>query len=77
MVSDKDSHLLSAVFALLLLGNISDFLLEMPIVRLIERRVSLEYYISHLISSFARSGGTDESLCKRAPIQNMLATITC
>lgn len=73
--SHPHAHLLFSVFALLLLGNFSYFLLEVPIVRLIERGVCREYYASNPVSTALRSGDIDESLCKLAPIQNTLAAI--
>lgn len=73
--SQRHTHLLFSVFALLLLGNFSYFLLEVPMVRLIERGVCREYHASHPGATSRSLGDIDESLCKLAPIQNVLASI--
>ncbi|KAI1843452.1 hypothetical protein JX265_013334 [Neoarthrinium moseri] len=64
-----------ALLALLLLVNLSASLYQLPLNRVIERRLCLEYYAAHDPSQIGDDGDILEDLCKVDDVQRGLAWI--
>ncbi|KAI1385372.1 major facilitator superfamily transporter [Hypoxylon trugodes] len=65
-----------ALLLLLLLVNLSTSLYQLPLNRVIERRLCREYYSTHDPPAIDRNGSIDEKLCKIDPVQKSLAWMT-
>ena len=71
-------RLISPVVLAFVLYNLLSFatlLLEAPLVRLFEKSICNRYYREHPRNPNVAFQDVDESLCKGAPIQNLLATV--
>lgn len=64
-----------ALLGLLLLVNLSASLYQLPLNRVVERRLCQEYYSQHDPSVIGPGGNIDEKLCKADPIQAGLGRI--
>lgn len=68
-------HAIAALLGLLLLVNLSASLYQLPLNRVVERRLCREYYSQHDPSAIKANGDIDEKLCKADPIQAGLGRI--
>lgn len=68
-------HAIAALLGLLLLVNLSASLYQLPLNRVVERRLCQEYYSQHDPSAIKPNGDIDEKLCKADPIQAGLGRI--
>lgn len=66
---------IAALLGLLLLVNLSASLYQLPLNRVVERRLCQEYYSQHDPSVIAPDGSIEEKLCKADPIQAGLGRI--
>ncbi|KAI1080321.1 major facilitator superfamily transporter [Whalleya microplaca] len=66
---------IAALLALLLLVNLATSLYQLPLNRLVERRICREYYSTHDPSVIDNNGNVEEELCKIDVIQQGLAWI--
>lgn len=66
---------IAALLGLLLLVNLSASLYQLPLNRVVERRLCQEYYSQHDPSVIGPDGNIDEKLCKADPIQAGLGRI--
>lgn len=66
---------IAALLGLLLLVNLSASLYQLPLNRVVERRLCQEYYSQHDPSVITPDGDIDENLCKTDPIQAGLGRI--
>ncbi|KAI0377186.1 major facilitator superfamily transporter [Hypomontagnella monticulosa] len=64
-----------ALLTLLLLVNLATSLYQLPLNRVIERRLCREYYATHDPSVIDDDGNIEEVLCKMSPIPQRLAWI--
>ncbi|OTB00794.1 hypothetical protein M426DRAFT_26270 [Hypoxylon sp. CI-4A] len=65
-----------ALLVLLLLVNLATSLYQLPLNRVIEKRLCSEYYNTHDPSAIDHDGNIDEKLCKIDSVQKSLAWIT-
>lgn len=66
---------MAALLGLLLLVNLSASLYQLPLNRVVERRLCQKYYSQHDPSVIGPNGDIDEKLCKADPIQAGLGRI--
>ncbi|KAG6360864.1 hypothetical protein INS49_011931 [Diaporthe citri] len=66
---------IAALLGLLLLVNLSASLYQLPLNRVVEKRLCQEYYSQHDPSVIGPDGNIDEKLCKADPIQAGLGRI--
>lgn len=66
---------IAALLGLLLLVNLSASLYQLPLNRVVERRLCHEYYSEHDPSVIGPDGSIEEKLCKADPIQAGLGRI--
>jgi hypothetical protein len=62
-------------FVLFFIENLSEQLLEVPNVRLVEKTICDRFYQSAANGNVDRSNGNDEVLCKIPEVQNMLSVV--
>lgn len=63
---------IAALLALLLLVNLAASLYQLPLNRVVERRLCQEYYSEHDPSVIGPDGNVKEELCKVDPVQQGL-----
>ncbi|KAI2471068.1 major facilitator superfamily transporter [Annulohypoxylon bovei var. microspora] len=66
---------IAPLLVLILLVNLSASLYQLPLNRIIERRLCRDYYNIHDPSAISSDGDVDEKLCKIDPVQKSLAWI--
>lgn len=66
---------IAALLSLLLLVNLSASLYQLPLNRVVERRLCREYYSQHDPSAIRPDGSIDEELCKIDSVQASLGRI--
>lgn len=66
---------IAPLLALILLVNLSASLYQLPLNRIIERRLCQDYYGIHDPSAISDDGNIDEKLCKIDDVQKSLAWI--
>lgn len=64
-----------AVLLLLLLVNLAMSLYQLPVNRVVERRVCREYYAARDPAKVGPGGGVDEQLCKIEAVQKTLGSL--
>lgn len=69
------SSAIAALLGLLLLVNLSASLYQLPLNRVVERRLCQEYYSENDPSVIGPDGNVEERLCKADPIQAGLGRI--
>jgi hypothetical protein len=71
-IASKNNKAIWNVLILMLLVNLTASLYNLPLNRVIERRLCLEYYQVHDPSTIGKGGAIDEELCKVDDVQKQL-----